>query len=119
MSLQVKTTALSLTFSPDGKQFVVMGADRKVRVFHFLTGRLYRVFDEALSIFIEQQQVSRGCGGVGGVWVSRGLAGGMVEWDSRGGVVEWVESNQEGVWLGGLCCCRKTSNYLIWSLDVD
>ena len=57
--MQHKTTPLNLTFSPDGKQFVVMGADRKVRVFHFLTGRLYRVFDEALEMFIEQQQVRR------------------------------------------------------------
>ena len=36
---------------------MVMGSDRKVRVFNFLTGKLYRVFDEALEIFIEQQQV--------------------------------------------------------------
>ena len=54
---QAKTKPLSLTFSPTGKLFVVMGGDRKVRVFHFLTGRLYRVFDEAISIFTEQQQV--------------------------------------------------------------
>ena len=65
----MKTTPLSLTFSPDGKQFVVMGADRKVRMFHFLTGRLYRVFDEALNAFIEQQQVRRGAGQSGRGWV--------------------------------------------------
>ena len=35
-----------------------MSRDRKVRVFTFLTGKLYRVFDEALDIFTEQQQVT-------------------------------------------------------------
>ena len=29
----------------------------QVRVFHFLTGKLHRVFDESLSFFTEQQQV--------------------------------------------------------------
>ena len=53
----MKTTPLNLTFSPDGKIFVVMSADRKLRLFNFLTGKLYRVFDEALDIFIDQQQV--------------------------------------------------------------
>ena len=56
-SHQHKTTPLSLTFSPNGRMFAVMAKDRKVRVYHTLTGRLHRVFDEALDIFTEQQQV--------------------------------------------------------------
>lgn len=55
---QCKTTPLSLTYSLNGKLFAVMAKDRKVRVFTFLTGKLHRVFDEALDIFTEQQQVS-------------------------------------------------------------
>ncbi|XP_064385842.1 peptidylprolyl isomerase domain and WD repeat-containing protein 1-like [Halichondria panicea] len=51
-----KTTPLSLTFSPNGRLFAVISRDRKVRVFHTLTGKLHRVFDEALDIFTEQQQ---------------------------------------------------------------
>lgn len=51
-----KTRAVGVSFSPDGRLLAAMGADRKVRVFHFLTGRLHRVFDEALEIFTEQQQ---------------------------------------------------------------
>ena len=37
--------------------FVVMGEDRKIRVFNFLTGKLHRVFDEGLTLFTEKQQV--------------------------------------------------------------
>ncbi len=55
---QHKTTPLSLTFSPDGRLFAVISRDRKVRVFHTLSGKLHRVFDEALDIFTEQQQVT-------------------------------------------------------------
>ena len=60
---QHKTRAVGVSFSPDGRLLAAMGADRKVRVFHFLTGRLHRVFDEALEIFTEQQQVRGGGGG--------------------------------------------------------
>lgn len=38
----------SLRFSPSGKQFVCMGPDRQVRVFHFATGKLRRVYDESV-----------------------------------------------------------------------
>lgn len=38
----------SLRFSKDGKQFVCMAPDRRVRVFHFETGKLRRVYDESL-----------------------------------------------------------------------
>lgn len=53
-----KTIPMSLTYSPDGKLFVTMSQDRKIRVFHFLTGKLHRVFDESLNIFTQQQQIT-------------------------------------------------------------
>jgi peptidylprolyl isomerase domain and WD repeat-containing protein 1 len=48
----------NLCFSPDGELFVTMATDRKVRVFRFKTGKLYRVFDEGLEIHKEQQQLN-------------------------------------------------------------
>jgi len=51
-----KAYPLSLSFSPDGNQYVVMGSDRKVRVFRFLTGKKTRVFNENLHVFTEMQQ---------------------------------------------------------------
>ncbi|XP_062509348.1 peptidylprolyl isomerase domain and WD repeat-containing protein 1-like [Corticium candelabrum] len=53
-----KAIPFMLSFSPDGKQFVVMASDRKVRVFRFLTGKLYRVFDEMLSVYSETQKAN-------------------------------------------------------------
>eukprot|EP00026_Physarum_polycephalum_P001078 Phypoly_transcript_01079.p1 GENE.Phypoly_transcript_01079~~Phypoly_transcript_01079.p1 ORF type:complete len:623 (+),score=105.08 Phypoly_transcript_01079:1835-3703(+) len=51
-----KTVPLSLSFSPNGKLFATMGKDRQVRVFHFLTGKLYRTYNESLQILTEQQK---------------------------------------------------------------
>jgi peptidylprolyl isomerase domain and WD repeat-containing protein 1 len=53
-----KTTPISLTFSPNGKLFVCVCHDRKIRVFNFVTGKLQRVFDESLDLFTQQQQVT-------------------------------------------------------------
>mmetsp|Transcript_12389 Transcript_12389/g.34796 ORF Transcript_12389/g.34796 Transcript_12389/m.34796 type:complete len:620 (-) Transcript_12389:303-2162(-) len=44
---KAKTTAPSLEVSSDGSKFVSFCADRKVRVFRFLTGKLYRTYDES------------------------------------------------------------------------
>lgn len=46
-----KTYALSIAFSPDGKLFACTAPDRHVRVFHFLTGKKSRVFNESLEVF--------------------------------------------------------------------
>lgn len=54
--IMCKTFPISLTFSQDGKLFVTLATDRKVRVFRFLTGKKTRVFDESLQVFSEMQQ---------------------------------------------------------------
>ncbi|XP_044020804.1 peptidylprolyl isomerase domain and WD repeat-containing protein 1 isoform X1 [Aphidius gifuensis] len=51
-----KTYPCDIAISPDGKKFASLSGDRKVRVFNFLTGKLYRVFDESLKRFSELQQ---------------------------------------------------------------
>ncbi|XP_046970455.1 peptidylprolyl isomerase domain and WD repeat-containing protein 1 isoform X1 [Vanessa cardui] len=50
-----KTYPTSLDFSPDGKKMASISLDRKVRVFHFLTGKLHKVIDETLQRFQELQ----------------------------------------------------------------
>ncbi|KAI5099434.1 peptidylprolyl isomerase domain and WD repeat-containing protein 1, partial [Silurus meridionalis] len=52
-----KTFPTSLAFSHDGKKMATIAADRKVRLFRFLTGKLMRVFDESLTMFTELQQM--------------------------------------------------------------
>lgn len=51
-----KTRPVALCFSPDGENFATYGADRKVRLFRFATGKLTRVFDESLQHYADMQQ---------------------------------------------------------------
>lgn len=53
---KAKTIVSGLAFSADGRRFATVSTDRKVRVFQFLTGKLIRVFDEALARFTDGQQ---------------------------------------------------------------
>ncbi|GBP50529.1 Peptidylprolyl isomerase domain and WD repeat-containing protein 1 [Eumeta japonica] len=50
-----KTCPTSLAFSPDGKKMASISLDRKVRIFHFVTGKLHKVLDESLTRFQELQ----------------------------------------------------------------
>uniref|UniRef100_UPI00358DE951 peptidylprolyl isomerase domain and WD repeat-containing protein 1-like n=1 Tax=Myxine glutinosa TaxID=7769 RepID=UPI00358DE951 len=54
-----KTYPSGLAFSPDGRRMAMIAADRRVRVFRFLTGKLIRVFDESLKMFTELQQMKQ------------------------------------------------------------
>lgn len=54
-----KTYPCGMAVSRDGKKFAVLSGDRKVRVFNFLTGKLYRVYDESLPRFVELQQTTQ------------------------------------------------------------
>ena len=52
-----KSLPTSITISPSGAQFATFSfPDRKVRVFDFATGKLYRSYDESLSALAEMQQ---------------------------------------------------------------
>jgi peptidylprolyl isomerase domain and WD repeat-containing protein 1 len=49
---------VSLSFSSDGTQFVTMSKDRQVRLFKFLTGKIYRKYDESLAQLNKLQKVT-------------------------------------------------------------
>lgn len=52
-----KSSPTSLTISPSGSKFCTMShPDRRIRIFDFATGKLYRVYDESLMIIEEMQQ---------------------------------------------------------------
>ncbi|XP_075167285.1 peptidylprolyl isomerase domain and WD repeat-containing protein 1 [Haematobia irritans] len=51
-----KTLVTGLAASQDGRRFATISTDRKVRVFQFQTGKLIRVFDEALQTYTQMQQ---------------------------------------------------------------
>lgn len=52
-----KSVPISINISPTGKQFAVYSLpDRKIRVFDFPTGKLYRTYDESLKVIEEMQQ---------------------------------------------------------------
>uniref|UniRef100_A0ABK9NGZ2 peptidylprolyl isomerase n=1 Tax=Glossina morsitans morsitans TaxID=37546 RepID=A0ABK9NGZ2_GLOMM len=51
-----KTLVTGLAISQDGKRFASISTDRKVRVFQFSTGKLIRIYDEALNTYTQMQQ---------------------------------------------------------------
>ena len=52
-----KSTPTSITMSPSGSHWATFSLpDRKVRVFSFLSGRLYRSYDESIQTLNEMQQ---------------------------------------------------------------
>ncbi|KAI9832421.1 MAG: hypothetical protein M1819_004410 [Sarea resinae] len=54
---KAKSVPSSITISPTGSQFATFSfPDRKVRVFDFPTGKLYRTYDESLITITEMQQ---------------------------------------------------------------
>lgn len=52
-----KTIPTSLEFSPNGNLMAIMGKDRTVRVFNVATGKLYRAYNESLTIWNQLQKV--------------------------------------------------------------
>lgn len=58
---KAKSSPASLTISPSGSQFATFSfPDRKIRVFDFATGKLYRTYDESLQTIEEMQQAGTG-----------------------------------------------------------
>ncbi|KAF2156802.1 peptidyl-prolyl cis-trans isomerase cypE [Myriangium duriaei CBS 260.36] len=54
---KAKSAPTSITISPSGEHFATMSfPDRKIRVFEFATGKLYRTYDESLNTIMEMQQ---------------------------------------------------------------
>ena len=54
---KAKSTPSSITISPMGLQFTTFSfPDRKVRVFDFASGKLYRTYDESIATVTEMQQ---------------------------------------------------------------
>ncbi|KAH7077345.1 hypothetical protein FB567DRAFT_535071, partial [Paraphoma chrysanthemicola] len=52
-----KCVPSSLTISPSGKQFATFSfPDRKIRIFEFATGKLYRTYDESIETITSMQQ---------------------------------------------------------------
>jgi len=54
---KAKSTPTSISISPSGSQFATFSfPDRKVRIFDFPTGKLYRTYDESLVTITDMQQ---------------------------------------------------------------
>lgn len=54
---KAKSLPSSITISPSGSQFATFSfPDRKIRVFDFATGKLYRTYDESINTLTEMQQ---------------------------------------------------------------
>lgn len=72
---KAKSVPCSITISPTGQQFATMSfPDRKVRVFEFATGKLYRTYDESLATITEMQQAGTAIGKLEDVEFGRRLS---------------------------------------------
>jgi len=54
--IENETFALSMEFSPDSNLLAIYCKDCKIRVFHFITGRLIQVIDESVQALIAAQE---------------------------------------------------------------
>lgn len=55
---KAKTTPHSVSITSNGERFACVCEDRKVRVFSFATGRLFRVFDESLAVIMDPANIA-------------------------------------------------------------
>ena len=56
---KAKSTPCSITISPSGRQFTTFSfPDRKIRIFDFATGKLYRTYDESIQTITDMQQIA-------------------------------------------------------------
>ena len=59
---KARSTAVSSTLSPDNSKIAFFTIpDRQIRIFTFLTGKLWREYDENLNLATEMQQVKQRC----------------------------------------------------------
>lgn len=54
-----KSIPTGIEFSKDGLLVATIATDRKVRVFRFLTGKLYKIFDESLKQFTASYDIGQ------------------------------------------------------------
>lgn len=72
---KAKSTPATITISPSGSQFATFSfPDRKIRIFDFSSGKLYRTYDESLQIIEEMQQAGTGLQKLDDVEFGRRLA---------------------------------------------
>eukprot|EP00455_Lapot_gusevi_P044681 TRINITY_DN5619_c0_g1_i1.p1 TRINITY_DN5619_c0_g1~~TRINITY_DN5619_c0_g1_i1.p1 ORF type:complete len:639 (+),score=152.33 TRINITY_DN5619_c0_g1_i1:74-1990(+) len=53
---RLKVAVQSLEFSPDGEMFVTLSRDAKIRIFKFLTGKIFKVYDDSIELFDQSQK---------------------------------------------------------------
>lgn len=45
--------------APNGKSFAAVGADRRIRIFDFQTGKMTKVIDETLQSYMDQSKQNK------------------------------------------------------------
>ncbi|KAI9890216.1 MAG: hypothetical protein M1814_004378 [Vezdaea aestivalis] len=72
---KAKSVPTSLIISPDGKYFATFSfPDRKIRVFDFATGKLYRTYDESIETLNSMQQAGTALSALSDIDFGRRLA---------------------------------------------
>ncbi len=54
--MKVKTLPISMTFSHSGQYFAIFSLDKQIRIFNYITGKLFRQFNESLMVYNQMLQ---------------------------------------------------------------
>ena len=95
-----KTKALNLSVSPNGKLLAAFCADKRVRIFRFLSGKIYCVIDESLQHYLELQQVNQKIP--------------AMEFNRKIAVEKEIERNESLMKMNNVCF-DKSSNFIVYS----
>ncbi|CAG9530922.1 unnamed protein product [Cercopithifilaria johnstoni] len=103
--VKVKAPPRCLLISPNGKSFAAVGADRRIRLFDFVTGKLMKVIDESLRSYVDQAVANK----------NYGLQN--MEW-SRRVALEKELDRDENAFQHLSICFDETSNFLIYPTPI-
>ncbi|VDN95041.1 unnamed protein product [Brugia pahangi] len=103
--VKVKAPPRCLLISPNGKLFAAVGADRRIRIFGFASGKLIKVIDETMRFYIDQAAANK----------NYGLQN--MEWNRRVALEKELDRD-ENTFQHLSICFDETSNFLIYPTPI-
>ncbi|VDD92961.1 unnamed protein product [Enterobius vermicularis] len=103
--VKIKSPPRCLVCSQNGRIFAAFGADRRIRIFNFETGKLFKVIDETLQSYIDQAKLNKNFG------IQN------MEWNRRMALERELDRD-ETTFQHLVICFDETSNFLLYPTPV-
>uniref|UniRef100_A0A915PG71 peptidylprolyl isomerase n=1 Tax=Setaria digitata TaxID=48799 RepID=A0A915PG71_9BILA len=103
--VKVKAPPRCLLLAPNGKSFAAFGADRRIRIFDFASGKLIKMIDETLRSYMDQAAANK----------NYGLQN--MEWNRRVALEKELDRD-ENTFQHLSICFDETSNFLIYPTPI-